>query len=64
MSDFLAMSGYGFYVWMAYGVTALVVVVEILAVRARCRRTLVEARLAEPELPITTRSSLDPAGTA
>ena len=63
MSEFLAMGGYAFYVWIAYGVTALVVVAEILAVRARCRRTLVEARLAEPEMPVTTRSSW-PAGTA
>jgi heme exporter protein D len=64
MSEFLAMGGYGFYVWMAYGVTALVIVCEILAVRARVRRTLLEARIALPELPVTTRSSLDPTGTA
>ena len=35
MSEFLAMGGYGFYVWGAYGVTALAVVVELLALRAR-----------------------------
>jgi heme exporter protein D len=64
MSEFLAMGGYAFYVWMAYGVTALVIVCEILALRARARRTLIEARLALPEMPVTTRSSLDPAGTA
>ena len=45
MSEFLAMGGYGFYVWGAYGVTALVIVVEILAVRARSRAALEEARL-------------------
>ena len=64
MSTFLAMGGYVWYVWMAYGVTALVIVVELLTLRARRRRTLVEAKLAEPEIPVTTRSSLDPAGMA
>jgi len=37
MTDFLAMGGYGFYVWSAYGVTALAVVLEIVSVRARAR---------------------------
>jgi heme exporter protein D len=37
MSEFLAMGGYGFYVWGAYGVTALVIVAELVAVRARRR---------------------------
>jgi heme exporter protein D len=40
MSEFLAMGGYGFYVWGAYGVTALAVVVELLALRARRRAAL------------------------
>jgi heme exporter protein D len=35
MNEFLAMGGYGFYVWGAYGVTALAIVVELLALRAR-----------------------------
>ena len=60
MSAFIAIGGYGWYVWMAYGVTALVVAVEILMLRARRRRMLIEARLAEPEMPITTRATLDP----
>jgi heme exporter protein CcmD len=64
MSSFFAMGGYAWYVWMAYGVTALVIAVEVWTLRARRYRTLVEAKLAEPEIPITTRSSLDPAGTA
>jgi heme exporter protein D len=34
--DFLAMGGYGLYVWGSFGVTALILVVEpILAVRNR-----------------------------
>jgi heme exporter protein D len=39
MSEFLAMGGYASYVWGSYGVTALLVIVEILLVRRR-RRTL------------------------
>jgi len=35
-SDFLAMGGYGFYVWGSFGVTALILIAEpILAVRSR-----------------------------
>ena len=37
MSEFLDMGGYGFYVWGAYGVTALCIVAEIISVRARLR---------------------------
>ncbi len=35
MSDFLAMGGYGFYVWGAYGVTAIVIAIELVSLRAR-----------------------------
>ena len=35
LSDFFAMGGYGFYVWGSYLVTALLVVMETVAVRAR-----------------------------
>ena len=64
MSDFLAMGGYGWYVWMAYGATVVAIAAELLALRARRRRSLIEARLAEPDIPVTTRSTLDPAGIA
>jgi heme exporter protein D len=37
MSEFLAMGGYGFYVWGAYGVTAICIVAELVSVRARRR---------------------------
>ena len=37
MSDFLDMGGYGFYVWGAYGVTALAILIEVVSVRARVR---------------------------
>ena len=49
MSEYLAMGGYAFYVWGAYGVTALAIVVEVLAVRARLRRARTSARLATPD---------------
>jgi len=49
MSEFFAMGGYGFYVWGSFGVTAAVVVLELLGVRARRRRALDEARLAAPD---------------
>jgi heme exporter protein D len=33
-SDFLAMGGYGFYVWGSFGVTALIMLIEpIVAIR-------------------------------
>ena len=42
-SDFLAMGGYGFYVWGSFGVTALIMLIEpILA--SRNQKTLI-ARL-------------------
>ena len=37
LSDFLAMGGYGFYVWGSYLVTALLVAIETVAVRVRFR---------------------------
>ena len=49
MNTFLAMNGYGFYIWSAYGATAIVIVVEMLALRARRKSVLLEARLAGPE---------------
>jgi heme exporter protein CcmD len=48
------MGGYGFYVWGAYGVAVLAVVIEVIGLRARRRAALEEARLAGPELPLTT----------
>ena len=42
-SDFLAMGGYGVYVWGSFGVTALIMIIEPILV-ARNRRTTI-ARL-------------------
>ncbi len=36
---FFAMGGYGLYVWGSYGVTALAIVVELIAIAGRRRRT-------------------------
>lgn len=45
MTEFFAMGGYAFYVWGAYGITALVVIAEVLSIRARRRAAITEARL-------------------
>ena len=37
LADFLAMGGYGFYVWGSYVVTAALIVIETVAVRWRLR---------------------------
>ena len=37
IADFLAMGGYGFYVWGSYLVCAVLVGAEIVAVRARLK---------------------------
>lgn len=47
LTDFFAMGGYGFYVWGAYGVTAALVVLEVVAVRARYRAACRAAQAGE-----------------
>jgi len=47
MNEFFAMGGYAFYVWGAYGVTALVLVAEAITVRARLKAAREAAREAE-----------------
>jgi heme exporter protein D len=37
MSDFLSMGGYAWYVWGSYGVTVLVLALEVIALRRRAR---------------------------
>ena len=44
MSEWLAMGGYAFFVWGSYGVTFGLVVIELVALRARHRRALETAR--------------------
>jgi heme exporter protein D len=43
LSEFMAMGGYGFYVWTSYVVAALAVAFEIVAVRARIRSAVKSA---------------------
>jgi heme exporter protein D len=45
IADFLAMGGYGFYVWGSYAVTAALIVAEIVAVRWRLRAARAAARM-------------------
>lgn len=49
MSDFFAMGGYAWYVWMSYGACALAIAVEVALVRARRRRALEELKMSTPE---------------
>ena len=44
MSEFLAMGGYAWYVWMSYGAAAVAVIVEIAILRARRRRAFDQLR--------------------
>jgi heme exporter protein CcmD len=58
MADFVAMGGYAWYVWMAYGAVAAAIVIEIAAVRARRKHAFDELRMsvdAPPARPSTTR---------
>ena len=38
MMDFIAMGGYGYFVWMSYGACVVAIAAEALALRARRRR--------------------------
>ncbi|HET7033782.1 MAG TPA: heme exporter protein CcmD [Casimicrobiaceae bacterium] len=44
MNTFFAMNGYGFYIWSAYGVAVLAIVVEILLLRSHRKAALAQAR--------------------
>jgi len=44
VSEFLAMGGYAFYVWGSFGLTAAVVVGEVLLLRAQRKNILRELR--------------------
>ncbi len=49
VGDFLAMGGYGLYVWGSFVVTAVVIVVEIVVLAARHRAAM--KRLPDPQRP-------------
>lgn len=46
-SEFFAMGGHGFFVWMAYGVTAAFMFAEPFLARRRHRRALMSASVAQ-----------------
>lgn len=46
LSEFLAMGGYGFYVWISFGATALCMVWEVLALQRR-HASAIQAESAE-----------------
>jgi heme exporter protein D len=56
LADFLAMGGYGFYVWGSFGLTALIMIVEPIAV-ARNRKSTI-ARL-KRQLRAETRNTAE-----
>ena len=49
MSGFFAMSGYGFYIWGAYGIAVLAIGLEILLLRSQRKAALMEARATATE---------------
>ena len=61
MSEFFAMGGYAWYVWMAYGAAAVAIVVEIAAVRARRRHAFETLRMSVE--PPRAASLLDARGS-
>ena len=56
MSTFFAMNGYGFYIWSAYSVAALAVIIEIVALRIRRKAALDRARMTAPDVAIDSRA--------
>ena len=44
LSEFVAMGGYGLYVWTSFGVTALCMLWEVLALRRRHAAAIAGAR--------------------
>ena len=42
ISDFFAMGGYGFYVWLAYGITFLAVALLVWQSKRETRRILIQ----------------------
>jgi heme exporter protein CcmD len=59
LTRFFAMNGYGFYVWSAYGVAALALAIELLALRSRRNVVLLEARLDRPDDPTDAKGEAE-----
>lgn len=47
LSEFIAMGGYGFYVWVSFGVTAVCMIWEVVAVRHRHARAVRQGALSK-----------------
>ena len=47
MMEWLALGGYGGYVWGSYGVAAAAIIIELALLGARQRRALIQAQLEE-----------------
>ncbi|MBC7734923.1 MAG: heme exporter protein CcmD [Bacteriovorax sp.] len=58
-SEFFAMGGYGFYVWGSFGMTALVMLGELIALRLR-RQALLRAVREGQDEPSPTHFSEAP----
>ncbi len=46
-SEFFAMKGYALYIWGSYGVSAIVVLMEVILVRRRKKLALDQVRIAK-----------------
>ncbi len=57
LTEFLAMGKHGFYVWTAYGISALVVLLNVLLPMFRKRHLLAQIRLNESRLRAAQHSS-------
>ncbi|MCG6976617.1 MAG: heme exporter protein CcmD [Acidiferrobacterales bacterium] len=40
LSEFISMGGYGFYVWMSFGMTALLITAEVVYVKHQRKQIL------------------------
>ena len=49
MAEFFAMGGYAQFVWSAFGLTLVVLILNIVAARRRLRATLAELALREAQ---------------
>jgi heme exporter protein D len=47
-SEFFAMGGYGYFVWMSFGVTALAMGIETLLLKMQFNRTLADVQTSAP----------------
>ena len=49
MAEFLAMGGYAKFVWSAFGITLVVLVLNVVSARHRLRSTLVDLALRDSQ---------------